>query len=111
VLSATGDRRRRSASALESDRRSARGTSRPALARRASTRSRVEAALDRCHQREWLAIALILLERLSPAEAAGALGLPVRRLDRTFNEVLARLRRAAASQADAPAEARARKAS
>jgi hypothetical protein len=40
-----------------------------------------------------MVMALLLLERLTPAEAAGALGMPPRELDRSFQTTLSRLRR------------------
>jgi DNA-directed RNA polymerase specialized sigma24 family protein len=56
-------------------------------------RSRVQEALERCGKRERLAIALILVERLNVAEAADALGMSPRDVDRVIHLTLARLRR------------------
>jgi DNA-directed RNA polymerase specialized sigma24 family protein len=81
---------------------------RPAT-RATSLRSRLAAALERCGRHERLAMALVLVERLTPAEAADVLGTSARGVDRTVHLTLARLRRV--SRGSRVAESRLRKAS
>jgi len=61
------------------------------VAPRARARARLAAALARraAHERDLLA--LLLVERLTPAEAADALGISARALRRTFAAVMAGL--------------------
>ena len=59
--------------------------------RRASTRARLASALERCAARERDLLALLLVERLTPAEAAEALGISTRSLHRAFAAVMAEL--------------------
>jgi DNA-directed RNA polymerase specialized sigma24 family protein len=58
-------------------------------------RGRIRAALDRWGEHERTVLAILLLERLTPDEAAGVLGVPVRQLVRTFRSLMAELARAA----------------
>jgi len=58
-------------------------------------RGRIRAALDRCGEHERMVLAILLLERLTPDEAAGVLGVPARQVVRTFRAVMAGLARAA----------------
>ena len=60
-------------------------------------RSRLRAALDRCASHESIAMALVLVERLSPAEAADALGMSRLDFDRAYRTALSRMRRVIAS--------------
>ena len=57
-------------------------------------RERASVALGRCPERQRLVLALLLVERLSPAEAASALSVSVRDLKCAYRETLANLRRA-----------------
>ena len=68
-----------------------------ARARRATlattpARARVAAALRSCSAREQLALVLLLVERLTPAEAAAVLGLSTRQIERAYEAALADLR-------------------
>lgn len=67
-------------------------------------RKRASLALGRCPERERLILALLLVEHLSPAEAASALGVSVRHLRSTYRETLANLRRAAVGMSTRPSE-------
>ena len=58
----------------------------------AERRARVALALSRSTERERLVLALILLERMSPVEAADTLGISLRALRRTYRDSLASLR-------------------
>ena len=64
-------------------------TSRP----RRPARDRVAAALARRGARERLVLALLLYERLYPIEVADALGISLRRVERTYDALLTELRR------------------
>jgi DNA-directed RNA polymerase specialized sigma24 family protein len=59
-------------------------------------RQRVASALESCGESERAILALLLLERLTPGQAADVLGMPVARLERTYRDVLADLERVAA---------------
>src|SRR5207247_666802 len=59
----------------------------------AGGRGRVAAALARRGARERLVLALLLYERLLPVEVADALNLSVRQVERTYDALLAELRR------------------
>ena len=65
---------------------------RAALAAPAPGRARVAAALRSCSAREQLALVLLLVERLTPTEAAVALGLSTRQIERAYRAALAELR-------------------
>lgn len=52
---------------------------------------RLWAALSRCTVNHRLVLAMILVERLTPREAAAALGIPVTHLERTYHRLVARL--------------------
>ena len=67
-------------------------------------RKRASLALGRCPERERLILALLLVERLSPAEAASTLGVSVRHLRVTYRETLANLRRASVGLMARPGE-------
>jgi DNA-directed RNA polymerase specialized sigma24 family protein len=60
----------------------------------AAMRERITAALARRATRERLMLALLLYERLTPGETAGALGLSVAEVCRVYDALLAELRRA-----------------
>jgi DNA-directed RNA polymerase specialized sigma24 family protein len=57
-------------------------------------RRRLADALERCERRERMMLALLLVERLTPAEAARALGLPVAGVTRRYRALLAELAKA-----------------
>lgn len=82
---------------LSSNRRPRIGRRALATARRAvetsPARSRIGATLARCSPTARRIAALLLIERLSPAEAAAALEIPVREVRRTYSALLAELRR------------------
>ena len=73
---------------------------------REAVRSRLTLALGRCPEQQRLMLALLLVERLSPAEASSVLGVPVRRLASTYRETLAGLRQAALGRAPVAPRAR-----
>jgi DNA-directed RNA polymerase specialized sigma24 family protein len=56
-------------------------------------RARVASTLERSTERQRLVLALLLVERMSAAEAADALGITVPRLERAYRDVLGGLRR------------------
>ncbi len=58
-------------------------------------RQRVASALENCGERERVILALLLLERLTPGQAAGVLGITVAHLLRTYRDVIADLERVA----------------
>ena len=58
-------------------------------------RQRVASALESCGERERVILALLLLERLTPGQAAEVLGITVARLLRTYRDVIADLERVA----------------
>ena len=66
------------------------------------SRDRLSLALGSCPERKRLVLALLLFERLSPAEAATALGVTLRHLETTFRETLGGLRQAALGGATFP---------
>jgi len=53
---------------------------------------RLWATLSRCTANHRLVLAMILVERLTPREAAAALGIPVTHLERTYHRLVARLK-------------------
>ena len=57
-------------------------------------RNRIAGALRECTPREQLVLVLLLYERLTPAEAAEALGLTPRQVERAYHAALADLQRA-----------------
>lgn len=57
-------------------------------------RNRIAGALRACTPREQLVLVLLLYERLTPAEAAEALGLTPRQVERAYQAALADLQRA-----------------
>lgn len=63
---------------------------------RRPARHRVAAALARRGARERLVLALLLYERLYPIEVADALGISLRQVERTYDGLLAELKRPAA---------------
>ena len=65
----------------------------PATRTRRPTRDRVAAALARRGARERLVLALLLYERLYPIEVADALGISLRQVERTYDCLLAELKR------------------
>ena len=71
----------------------------------AAGRDRVAAALARRGVRERLVLTLLLHERLFPIEVAAALGLSLRQVERTYDALLAELRRSLA-RAAVPARTR-----
>jgi len=66
---------------------------RPVAVPRHDPREAVARALSRCVERERVLLALILFERLTPAEAARALDVPAARIERAYAALLAELRR------------------
>jgi DNA-directed RNA polymerase specialized sigma24 family protein len=58
-------------------------------------RGRIREALDRWGEHERTVLAMLLLERLTPEEAAGVLGVSARQVVRTFRGLMAELARAA----------------
>jgi DNA-directed RNA polymerase specialized sigma24 family protein len=58
----------------------------------AMRRQRLAAAITRCARRDRVVLGLMLVEGLSPSEAADALGISVARLQRVYGETLAELR-------------------
>jgi DNA-directed RNA polymerase specialized sigma24 family protein len=64
------------------------------LATREAGRERVRVALERCAEHERAVLALMLFERLTPAEAANALGVQVSELLRAYDSLMRDLRRA-----------------
>ncbi len=72
--------------------------SRPGRARRPRNpgRNRVAAALERRGARERLVLTLLIYERLYPIEVADALGISLRQVERTYDALLAELRRSTA---------------
>jgi DNA-directed RNA polymerase specialized sigma24 family protein len=69
----------------------ARGTGAPA-SDRAGSRTRIASALERCTERERLVLALLLYERLTPPEAADALGVTAGQVRRMYDALLRDLR-------------------
>jgi len=64
----------------------------------ARERTRVAGALRACTAREQLVLVLLLYERLTPSEAAEALGLTARQVEHAYQTALADLRRALRSR-------------
>jgi len=58
----------------------------------APRRDAVARALSACAARERVLLALLLFERLTPAEAASVLGVPATRIERAYAALLAQLR-------------------
>jgi DNA-directed RNA polymerase specialized sigma24 family protein len=87
VLTLTRPRRR------ATDRRGTRAIRDPRSAVSAAGRERVAAALARRGTRERLVLTLLLYERLFPLEVANALGLSLRQVERTYDALIAELRR------------------
>jgi DNA-directed RNA polymerase specialized sigma24 family protein len=65
---------------------------RPVAVPRHDRREAVARALSGCAARERVLLALLLFERLTPAEAASVLGVPASRIERAYAALLARLR-------------------
>jgi DNA-directed RNA polymerase specialized sigma24 family protein len=65
----------------------------PVARPRRPARDRVAAALARRGARERLVLTLLLVERLYPIEVADALGISIRQVERTYDAMLAELRR------------------
>jgi DNA-directed RNA polymerase specialized sigma24 family protein len=70
------------------------GRGRPVAVPRHDPREAVARALSRCAQRDRVLLALLLFERLTPAEAASVLGVPAARLERAYAALLGELRAA-----------------
>ena len=64
---------------------------RPVAAPRDDRRAAVARALSDCAATERVLLALLLFERLTPAEAASVLGVPAARIERAYASLLARL--------------------
>ena len=64
---------------------------RPVSAPRHDRREAVARALSGCAARERVLLALLLFERLTPAEAASVLDLPAARIERAYAALLAQL--------------------
>ncbi len=71
-------------------------------ARRGRTRSRLSAALARVGEGDRLLLSLLLVERLSPSEAADVLGVSADTVRRAYVKLLATLRVSIASPVAAP---------
>ena len=65
---------------------------RPVTALRRDRREAVARALSGCAARERVLLALLLFERLTPAEAANVLGVPAARIERAYAALLSQLR-------------------
>ena len=65
---------------------------RPVAAPRHGRREAVARALSGCAARERVLLALLLFERLTPAEAASVLGVPASRIERAYAALLSQLR-------------------
>ena len=68
------------------------GPRRPIAAPRRDPRAAVARALSRCAARERVLLALLLFERLTPAEAASVLDVPAWRIERAYAALLGELR-------------------
>jgi DNA-directed RNA polymerase specialized sigma24 family protein len=65
---------------------------RPVAVPRPDRRDTVARALSGCAARERVLLALLLFERLTPAEAAGVLGVPTAHIERAYAALLSQLR-------------------
>jgi len=65
---------------------------RPVAVPRHDRREAVARALSGCATRERVLLALLLFERLTPAEAASVLGVPATRIERAYAALLSQLR-------------------
>jgi DNA-directed RNA polymerase specialized sigma24 family protein len=65
---------------------------RPIAAPRRDRRAAVARALSACAAGERVLLALLLFERLTPAEAASVLGVPAPRVERAYVSLLSQLR-------------------
>lgn len=65
---------------------------RPVAVPRHDRREAVARALSGCAAGERVLLALLLFERLTPAEAAGVLGVPAARIERAYTALLSQLR-------------------
>ena len=65
---------------------------RPVAVPRQDVRATVSRALSACAARERVLLALLLCERLTPAEAASVLGVPAARIERAYAALLSQLR-------------------
>jgi DNA-directed RNA polymerase specialized sigma24 family protein len=68
---------------------------RPVSAPRHDRREAVARALSHCAAHERVLLALLLFERLTPAEAASVLEVPAARIERAYASLLAQLSRLA----------------
>jgi DNA-directed RNA polymerase specialized sigma24 family protein len=66
---------------------------RPDAPPRRDRREAVARALSGCAAHERALLALLLFERLTPAEAASVLGVPAARIERAYAALLSQLRR------------------
>ena len=64
----------------------------PVAVPRHDRREAVARALSGCATHERVLLALLLFERLTPAEAAGVLGVPAARIERAYAALLSQLR-------------------
>jgi DNA-directed RNA polymerase specialized sigma24 family protein len=64
---------------------------RPVAVPRRDRREAVARALSGCAARERVLLALLLFERLTPAEAARVLGVPAARIERAYAALLSQL--------------------
>jgi DNA-directed RNA polymerase specialized sigma24 family protein len=85
----------------------------PIATPRDERRAALARALSHCATNERVLLALLLFERLTPAEAASVLDLPAARIERSYAALLASLRRVLGARAPRPVtpELRLRKAS
>jgi len=65
---------------------------RPVAVPRQDRRAVVARALSACAASERVLLALLLFERLTPAEAASVLGVPADRIERAYASLLSQLR-------------------
>lgn len=65
---------------------------RPVAVPRHDRRAAVARALSGCAASERVLLALLLFERLTPAEAANVLGVPAGRIERAYASLLSQLR-------------------
>lgn len=75
---------------------------RPVAVPRHDRRAAVARALSGCAASERVLLALLLFERLTPAEAATVLGVPAGRVERAYASLLAQLRRCLGGRAADP---------
>jgi DNA-directed RNA polymerase specialized sigma24 family protein len=78
------------------------GPRRPVAEPRCGPRAAVARALSCCAARERVLLALLLFERLTPAEAASVLDVPAWRIERAYASLLVELRESLGTRAPYP---------